>query len=180
MHQSIKSISLSIIMAVVLIGCNNEASLQAYFVDHQEVANFITLDLPTTLVDLDETEFTKDEREAYNSIKRLNFLGYKVEENGVENYSVELSKVKTILSHKKYIELAEFNYNGAKFIVKYIGDDDVVDELIVLGSSKDVGFGVARVLGNKMSPQKMAALVNVMQNADVDSSKLSGITDFFK
>jgi len=180
MHQSIKRILLNIIIAVVLIGCNSKASLQSYFVDHQEVANFITLDLPTTLVDLDETEFTKDEKEAYNSIKRLNFLGYKIEENGIDEYTSELTFVETILSQKKYIELAEFNYNGAKIIVKYIGDDDLVDELIVFGNSKDTGFGIVRVLGKKMSPEKMATLVNVMQNANIDQSQLSGLTDFFK
>ena len=180
MYPSIKRLSLSIVTTLVLFSCNNEASLQTYFVDHQEAANFITADLPTTLVDLDEHEFTNEEREAYNSIKRLNFLGYKIEENGIESYKAELSNVKTILSHKKYIELAEFNYNGAKFIVKYIGDDELVDELIIFGSSTDVGFGVARVLGDIMSVVKMASLVNVMQNANVDQTQFDGIMNCVK
>ncbi|EMQ94766.1 hypothetical protein D778_00406 [Xanthomarina gelatinilytica] len=164
----------------MLVSCNNGESLQTYFVDNQETPDFISADIPTTIVELDQTTLTEDQKEAYNSVKRLNFLGFKLTENNQDAYAQELSKVKSILNDKKYIELMEFNDRAAKVVVKYIGDDDAADEFIVFTSSKDMGFGIVRILGNDMRPEKMATLVNAIQNADIDSSQLEDIAGFFK
>ena len=74
----------------------------------------------------------------------------------------------------------EFSSSGMKFRVNAIGDDETVDEILVLASSSDYGFGLLRVLGDDMNPEKMVALISKLQNADVDDSQLSGIMDFFK
>lgn len=180
MQRTITYIVLSVLTAAMLISCNNGESLQGYFVDNQETTNFSSVDVPTTIVNFDEETLTKDQQEAYNSVKRLNFLGYKVKDNNVSDYNAEVTKVKRILNNEKYIDLIEFNDKGAKVIVKYLGDEDVADELIVFASSKDVGFGIVRVLGNDMNPEKMATLVDAVQKADIDASQLDGIMDFFK
>ena len=88
--------------------------------------------------------------------------------------------MKSILNNKKYNDLIEFNDKAAKVVVKYIGDDDTADEFVVFASSKDMGFGIVRILGDNMRPEKMATLVDALQNADFDESQLNGITDFFK
>lgn len=74
----------------------------------------------------------------------------------------------------------EFNDRKAKIVVKYLGDDDYADEFVVLASSKDFGFGIVRVLGDHMSPEKMMTLADAMKNSDIDESQLRGIMDFFK
>ncbi|MFL0353588.1 DUF4252 domain-containing protein [Xanthomarina sp. GH4-25] len=180
MRSSIKISLLSLLACFMLGSCNNGESLQTYFVDNQETPDFISADLPTTIVKLDESILTEEQKEAYNSVKRLNFLGYKIKENNLEDYTLELEKVKAILKNKKYNELIVFNDKAAKVIVKYIGDDDVADEFVVFASSDEMGFGIVRILGNDMRPEKMATLVSVVQNADFDDSQLSGIADFFK
>lgn len=180
MNSSIKKSLFSLLAFILLVSCNNGKSLQTYFVDNQETPNFISADIPTTIVELDKTTLTEDQKEAYNSVKRLNFLGFKLTENNQDVYNEELSKVKAILSDKKYIELIEFNDRAAKVIVKYIGDDDAAEEFIVFTSSKDMGFGIVRVLGNNMRPEKMATLVDAIQNADIDSSQFEDIIGFFK
>ena len=180
MKTSIKTILFGLLALSMLVSCNNGPSLQTYFVDNQESPDFISADIPTSVVTLDEASLSEDQKEAYKSLKRLNFLGYKKNENNADVYNAELSKIKTILKDEKYIDLMEFSDKAMKFDVKYIGDDDSADEVIIFANSPDMGFGIIRVLGDDMRPENMATLANALQNADFDESQLNGITDFFK
>ncbi|PNQ72422.1 DUF4252 domain-containing protein [Hanstruepera neustonica] len=180
MKTSIKTILFGLLALSMLVSCNNGPSLQTYFVDNQESADFITADIPTSLVTLQEDSLTESQKKAFKSLKRLNFLGYKKNENNVDIYNSELSKVKSILKDKKYIDLMEFSDKAMKFDIKYIGDDDSADEVVVFVNSPDMGFGIVRVLGDDMRPENMATLVDALQKADFDESQLNGITDFFK
>ncbi|WP_104734081.1 DUF4252 domain-containing protein [Hanstruepera ponticola] len=180
MKTSIKTILFGLLALSMLVSCNNGPSLQTYFVDNQESPDFISADIPTSVVTLDEASLSDDQKEAYKSLKRLNFLGYKKNENNADVYNAELSKIKAILKDEKYIDLMEFSDKAMKFDVKYIGDDDSADEVIIFANSPDMGFGIIRVLGDDMRPENMATLANALQNADFDESQLNGITDFFK
>ena len=180
MKTSIKTIFYGLLAIIMLVSCNNGPTLQTYFVDNQESANFISADIPTSVVSLDETELSEDQKDAYNSLQKLNFLGYKMNESNTDEYKAELEKVKLILQDKKYIELMEFRDKAMKFQIKYIGDDESAEEVIIFANSPDMGFGIVRVLGNDMRPEKIATLANAVQSADFDESQLNGITDFFK
>ncbi|HMQ45518.1 MAG TPA: DUF4252 domain-containing protein, partial [Mariniflexile sp.] len=74
----------------------------------------------------------------------------------------------------------EFSDKGNRIVVKYIGNDAKADELVVLGSSKTLGFGIVRILGDNMSPDKMANLVSALQYAQMDQGKLQEMMGFFK
>ena len=180
MKRTVNHILFTFVTALLLVGCNDGVTLQHYFVDNQESANFTSIDLPVSIMKLDESKFTEEQQEAYRSVKRLNFLGYRYDDNNALDFNAELAKVKTILKNKKYNDLIEFNDKKAKVIVKYLGDDDIADEFIVFASSKDLGFGIVRVLGDDMSPEKMMTLADAMKNADINESQLGGIVDFFK
>ena len=180
MQRTIKYIVFTILLSLGLASCDNDPSLQRYFVDNQESANFITQDIPLSMIEIDKSGFSEDQKEAYNSVKRLNFLGYKATEANKEAYNAELSKVKTILKGKKYNDLLEFNHQGSKILVKYVGDDDEADEVVVFGSSNEMGFAVVRVLGNDMSPEKMVTLASVLQQSNIDESGVQDIMNFFK
>lgn len=180
MKTSIKTKLFGLLALIVLVSCNNGPSLQTYFVDNQESADFITADIPTSVVSLDETTLSEKQKVAYNSVKRLNFLGYKKNETNAAEYDLELAKVKAILKSEKYIDLMEFSDKAMKFDIKYIGDDDSADEVVIFANSPEMGFGIVRVLGDDMRPENMATLVDALQKADFDESQLNGITDFFK
>ncbi len=179
MQRTIKFILLTL-TTVFFISCGDSVSLQRYYVDNQESKNFIFQDVPLSMIKLDKTSFTEDQKEAYNSVNKLNFLGYKTSETNVETYKTELAKVKTILSDSKYNDLMEFSDKGNKIVVKYLGDDDEADEVVVFGSAEELGFGIVRILGNNMSPDKIATLVNAMQKANIDDSQIENIMNFFK
>lgn len=180
MKHTFKYLIISLLTVVFLVSCNDQGSLQRYFVDHQETKDFLTQDVPISMLKIDESKLTKEQKEAYNSVNRLNFLGFKANETNSETLKTELVKVKAILKAEKYNELIEFSDKGNKIIVKYIGNDEVADEVIVFGSSKEIGFGIVRVLGDDMSPDKMATLVSVLQGANVDEGQLQDIMSFFK
>ncbi|CAH8290129.1 uncharacterized protein DUF4252 [Mariniflexile fucanivorans] len=180
MNRTINHMLLIFVATLMCVSCNDGASLQRYFVDHQESKNFITQDVPISMLKIDESKLTVEQKEAYHSVKRLNFLGYKANETNAQTLKVELAKVKAILKDEKYKELIEFSDRGNKVVVKYMGDDEDADEVVVFGSSKDMGFGIVRVLGDAMSPDKMVALVSVLQNANVDKDQVQDIMNFFK
>jgi hypothetical protein len=179
MQQSIKYI-VCVLLVSFIISCSNKPSLQRYFVDNQETKSFISQDLPLSMLNMDESKLDDTQKEAFKSVKRLNFLGYKLDETNVETYNTELAKVKIILEDDKYNELIEFSDKGKKVSVKYIGNDEEADEVILLGSSKELGFALIRVLGNDMRPDKIYTLVEALQDTNFNKSQFEGIANFFK
>ncbi|MGC6430949.1 MAG: DUF4252 domain-containing protein [Jejuia sp.] len=180
MYQYLKSFSLIVLFSFILVSCNSEPSLQRYFVDHQEQPNFISQDVPVSMVKIDKTNFTEEQTEAFNSVRRLNFLGFNVNENNKDVYTTELNTVKSILKQEKYQDLMEFSDKGRKILVKYIGDDEDADEVILFGSAEDMGFAVVRILGSDMSPEKMITLSEALRNSNIDESQMQEMLDFFK
>ena len=180
MKRTIQHIIYTFFAAVILTSCDDGLSLQRYYVDNQEAKNFITQDIPLSMIEIDKSNFTEEQQEAYSSVNKLNFLGYKSNETNLEAFNAEIAKVKTILNDSKYIDLMEFSDKGNKIIVKYIGDDNEADEVIVLGSSKEMGFGIVRILGNDMNPEKMITLINAFQKANIEESQVQDIMNFFR
>ncbi|GAA4900728.1 hypothetical protein GCM10023311_27980 [Flaviramulus aquimarinus] len=180
MKRTIIYLVYTLLTAVVLTSCGKGESLQRYYVDHQEAKNFISQDIPLSMMKIDKTNFTEDQNEAYKSVSKLNFLGYKTNETDTETFNAEFAKVKTILSDSKYNDLMEFSDKGNKISVKYIGTDDTADEVIVFGSSKELGFGIVRILGDDMSPDKMVTLIGALQEANIGEDQIEDIMNFFK
>ncbi|MGA1226666.1 MAG: DUF4252 domain-containing protein [Tamlana sp.] len=180
MQRTIKYILYIFIATVFFTNCGDDTSLQRYYVDNQEAKNFITQDLPLSMIEIDKSNFTEAQKEAYNSVNKLNFLGYKFSEIDIDTYNAEIAKVKAILSDGKYNDLMEFSDSGNKIVVKYVGDDDQADEVVVFGNAKDMGFGIVRILGNDMSPEKMVTLISAFQNANVGEKQVQDIMNFFK
>ena len=179
MQRTIKFLAYALFTTVILTSCGNNASLQTYYVDNQESKSFISQDIPLSMIEIDKSNFTEAQEEAYSSVDKLNFLGFKADDSNTETYNAELKKVNTILSDPKYNELMEFSDRGNKIYVKYIGTDDEADEVVVFGSAKDMGFGIVRILGNDMNPEKMVTLISAMQNANFEEGQIENIMNFF-
>ena len=101
-------------------------------------------------------------------------------ENNAEDFKAELAKVKTILDNEKYEDLMEVNDRAGKFIGKSVGDEDTIDEFVLLVSNNDTGFGVIRILGDDMDPAQIVTLVDAMKNTSFYSSKVENIMNFYK
>ena len=94
MQRTFKYLVYVLFTSVFLTSCGNEASLQRYYVEHQEAKNFISQDFPLSMIEIDKSGFTEEQKEAYDSVDKLNFLGYKANEKDVTSYEAELAKVK--------------------------------------------------------------------------------------
>jgi len=180
MQRIIRNLILTAVLSVVLLSCNQGETLQSYFVNNQETPNFLSVDIPTSFVNVDQTALTEEQKEAYDSVDKLNMLAYTLDSGNIEEYQAELTKVQSILKNEKYEELMTGGIGSlGKFTVKYIGSDTSIDELIVFGSSTDKGFAVVRVLGDNMEPAKLMTLGTVLQDTNPDMTDVSSILEFF-
>lgn len=181
MTSLIKHLVVMVVLVATLFSCDQNPSLQTYFVDNQEKSNFLSLDLPVSMLKIDESKLSDEQQEAYRSIKKLNMLAYKKDSIHTTDFNAELAKVKTILDDKKYEELMRGgNTTDGKFVVKYLGADNDIDEFILFGSANDMGFAVIRILGDDMDPNKLMQLSSVIESGNFDTSQLGQFTDFFK
>jgi hypothetical protein len=181
MTTSIKKLIAMLVLVATLTSCNQNQSLQVYFVDHELKPGFTTIDIPTSLLNIEVTNLTDEQKEAYKSIDKLNMLAFVVSEENKAEYEVELIKVKEILNNPKYQELMRGGNNtDGKFSVKFIGEEDRIDELIIFGNANDKGFAIIRVLGNDMSANKVVKLYSALDTASIDESQITQFVDFFK
>jgi hypothetical protein len=169
------------ILIAALSSCNQGPTLQTYYVDNELKPGFATLDIPTSFLDIEQTELTEDEVEAYESIDKLNMLAFIVDDNNKEQLASEVDKVQSILKDPKYEELIRGgNSQDGKFTVKFLGDPESLDELILFGFRNEQGFAIIRVLGDDMNANQIVKLVNSIQKSDVEGEEISKFLDFLQ
>ncbi|WP_340198954.1 DUF4252 domain-containing protein [Ascidiimonas sp. W6] len=175
-----KLLVLITIITLCLGACKNSESLQQYYVENKENNNFIAVDIPVSLLNVEEIELDQEEKEAYKSIRKMNILAYKMKGENDPEYAVEKKRVLEILKDDTYKELMKFNSRDIKVTVKYIGDDTSIDEVILFGTKKEFGFGLVRLLGDDMKPEKIVKLMEVVKKSDFESKALGGLEGFLK
>jgi|TARA_R110002012_G_scaffold109650_5_gene253733 hypothetical protein len=168
------------LIALVFTSCKKENSIQTFFVEHQERPDYSVVDVSSTLLDLDENTLTKQEKEAYDSLDKLQVLMYRATDSTQSDYETELKAIKKVFKNEDYPELMAFSDNGMNFKIHTIGEEEKVDEILILANSSQMGFAAIRVIGDDMSATKMATLVSKLQNLDSSNNKLKGIIDFMK
>jgi len=181
MKQSIKKSIVMLLLVTAFTSCNQETSLQTYYVDNELKPGFASFDVPTSLVNVEDVDMTEEQKEAYDSVDKLNVLTYMKEDTDASEYKLELEKVNTILKNPKYEELIRGgNTTDGKFVVKFLGEIDQIDELIIFGNIENKGFMIARILGDNMNAGKLMTLSSVLEHANFEDTNLKGLTDFFK
>jgi len=166
-------------ISIMSVACGSEASLQKYYIDNQDNKNFLSIDIPTSIISLKD-DVSPEAAEAYKSLKKMNVLAFKKNDSNGAEYEVEKRKVKAILKNDNFIELMRMNDKGRNVVVKYLGDDDVIDELIVYAADKTQGFALVRVLGDNMKPEQIAKLVQSIQDVDNGNFALKQLEGFIK
>ena len=66
-------------------------------------------------------------------------------------------------------------------VINYQGEDDAINEFILFAADNDKGFALARVLGNKMQPEKIMKMAKDFQNIDQEGAgdALAQLSDLF-
>jgi len=167
-------------LVVLVSSCASQQSLQEYYVDNQENPNFISLDIPASVLKMEQVDLTDVQQEAVESLRKFNLLAFrKTAENAVE-YKMEKAKVKEILKDGEFIELMKINSSYGRGVIKYLGEDDAIDEVIMYGDNKDQGFALIRVLGKNMNPAHIMHLMQAIQKSDYNGEGLGEIGKFLK
>jgi len=171
MKSFIKLAGLALVVLFISTACDSNASLQKYYVDSKENNEFISVDIPSSILQLKDTEVSEDIKNTLNTIKKVNFLALQLNETNQELYASEKLKVAKILKNPKYKQLMRMNMGKGSVSVNYLGEEEAIDEVIIFGSDNEKGFAVVRVIGDNMNPSDIMKLANDIK-LDGDSSQL--------
>lgn len=172
--------AIAIVCIVLLTACSGKQSLQEYYVENQENPEFLIVDIPASILNMDAAALTDTQREAVNSLRKLNVLAFQKKEDNQAKFKTEKTKVTSILEDDKFVELMKINTQFGKGVVKYIGEEDAIDEVVIFGSSDDKGFAVIRVLGDNMNPAHLVQLIQALDKSDFNGEGLEDIANIFK
>ena len=127
--------SLIVVFMLVLASCSSTQSLQEYYIDNSDNPNFLSVDLPVSLLNMEKADLNEDQREALNSLKKMNVLAFKKTDANTADFEAEKLNVKAILKNEKFIDLMKLNTSYGKGVIKYMGNDEMIDEVIIYGDN---------------------------------------------
>ena len=171
---------LAIMTSILLASCNNEPSLQKYYVEKTENKNFIAVDLSPNMFNIDETKLAADEKAALKSFEKVNILAFKLNDKNKGEFESERIKLNEILKEEKYQQLMKYGSGKDGASVSFVGDDEHIDEFVFYANNKENGFAVVRVLGKDMNPTGIMTLMSVLKSADVDLEQLKSLQQMFE
>lgn len=173
--KTFPSLLVLLFVAIGMTSCSDKNSLHNYILDHAEQTGYSSSTIPMSLLRQADMKLTKKQEEALDAVDRINLLFYRKDSNKPADYTTERNKLKTILKQKKYEELINLGSNG---VIKYIGTDDSIEEIVVFLSDKEMGFAVTRIIGDDMTLEKFMELYKMTEQRDIplnfNLSSLSG------
>ena len=165
---------------LAFMSCSSTQSLQEYFVDNAENPDFLSIDLPVNMLNMDKADLTAEQKEALASLTKLNVIAFKKTDANATDFQTEKAKVKAILKDNMFNELMKMNTSYGRATINYVGDEDAIDEVVVYGENEEKGFMLVRVLGDNMNPSKIAQFLQTLQKAKYKGEDLGQLSDFFK
>ena len=148
--------------------------------DNAENPNFLSLDVPANILNLEESELSPTQQEALGSLRKLNILAFRKTSENLQAYKEESAKIKAILKNEEFKELMKLNTKYGKGVIKYLGDEDAIDEVIIYGNHSENGFAVIRVLGKDMNPANFVQLMQALQKSDFEGDGLQELRGLLK
>lgn len=159
-----------LLLVALLNSCSQEQSLQSYIVESQEKPGFMAVDLSSSFIQFKTSDVSEDLKETLNSIRKINLIGLPYQKDS-SNYENEKETIRTILKNSEtYKNLMKMNFEGMNVNLYYTGKNDSIDELILFGYSKEIGVGVARVLGEDMN---LGNIMKMMEYIKMDPEMLN-------
>ena len=165
-------------LVLVMMSCKDEPSLQKYFVKSSDKKEFMSMDISSSILNVNETKLSASEKKALASFDKVNVLAFKKDDKNNAQYSKEVKEVKEILKDTTFQPLIKLNGVGHNASIMLVGDNKQIDELVLFGNQKDLGFTVIRVLGNDMKPENAMQFFSILQKSNIDMEQLKPILNF--
>lgn len=174
--KSTINITISLALSMLLFSaCGNNASLQKYIVEKQNDNDFITIDLPSSLILTENNNLSEDQLETVKSIKKVNMIALQLKEENKAVYEIEKERLKSILDNNQYETLMKYGSNEMGASLLFAGDVEAIDEIIIFASDSEKGFGLFRVIGKDMNPSQIVKLMNNVNSQNFDLSFMNEI-----
>lgn len=171
---------MTLLLAVVALTSCSDKSLQKYLVEKQDDDKFVKMDIAASLLQGKENNFTPEEKDILKTIKKVNVVAYPIKDGDTADFENERKELVAILDQDQYKELTRIKSNDWNATLKYTGEEDATDEVIVFASDNNRGFAVFRVLGENMRPDQIIKLMESAKRGDLDISKFNGLGKVFK
>ncbi len=169
-----------LLIAVLIMGCNNKPSLDKYFVENADNKNFVNLDFSPSLINTEKANLSAEQKKALGSFSKMNVLFFKSTKNNLAEYETERQKMKAILSDPMYQDLMSFGVGKDVAKISFVGTENNISEFIISGNKKDQGFGLVRIQGKNMNANNIMTLMSVLQNKDLNLEELMPILSQIK
>jgi hypothetical protein len=170
----------AMLTSLLLLSCNSEPTLQKYFVENSEKKEFVSLDISPTILNMDKTKLSAEQKTALESFEKMNVLAFKLDKNNQAQYEVESQKITQILKDETYQQLMKVGSGKDGASISFVGDEDNINEFVVFGKSKDNGFAVVRILGNDMNPNNIMTMLSVLKKSNIDMAQLAPLKELIK
>lgn len=171
----IKLILLTLAVVTMLASCSSKPTLQSYFLEKQDKPGFYIQSIPKSILGLKADDLSADSKKAFESINKVNVLFYPKNEKNKGTITAETKKLEAILTDVEYKTLMSHSAGNTKMRLLYDGSQKAIDEVIVYGSSDDMGLGVARIMGDNMDMGSILKLMNEMDMTNADTSALQNL-----
>lgn len=164
-------------VALSLVSCNNETTLQEYLVEKQSDNNFVKMDLATSMLLNENVALSDNQRNILETVKKVNVVAFTKKEGNEAALETERARVTSILTNEKYEDLGTFKTNGMNIKLSYVGqNEEYINEFILYGSKKGEGFALARLLGEDMNPSDLFNLLTSIDEKDINNSSILDVT----
>jgi hypothetical protein len=170
----------AILVSLLLSSCNNEPSLQKYFVENADKKGFVSVDVSPSIINMDKAKLTAEQKTALESFDKMNILAYRLDESNKAEYDAESKKVAQILKGKDYQQLMKVNSGKDAASVSFIGDEDNINEFVFFAKKSDNGFAVVRVLGSDMNPNNIMNMISLLKSSNLDLEQLKPLQGLVK
>lgn len=171
---------IAIAVSLFLTSCNNEPTLQKFFVESSEKKGFVVVDVAPSIINVDKTKLSEEQKTALQSFDKMNVLAFKLNENNKKEFEAESQKLKEILRNKKYQELIKYGSGKDAASVSFVGSEDHINEFVLFGKKEDNGFAVVRIMGNDMNPNNIMNILSILKSSNVNMEQLKPLEGLFK
>ena len=149
-------------VVVAFASCSKTQSIQSYYVEKSEDPNFLVIDIPTSILGINNEVLNEEEQAALDSFQKLNVLMFRKTAANGEQFPEELKTVREIIDGQQFDPLMVVSDRQFSGKLLFEGSVERPDEILFFGSATDEGFLLARLIGSKMQVEKAVVLAKAL------------------
>lgn len=167
-------------LTLLFTGCSGKQSVQSYWLEKAESPHFTSLTVPASILNIAVDSLEQDQKNAIESLSKLNVLLYKTPSGAQETFEKEKSQLLQVVQSSAYEELMKINSSQVQGAVMFLGNENKIDEFLAYGSSDKKGFVMIRVLGKNMNPKHIKPFLKALQQSHVNSEEIQNLFNGLK